>query len=148
MTSTNHDVFSCTLQLFIKQNSCIFHVNWLTRPLAEKSLGIPMHDRSRRSSLCRFLYWGRRCINSTTLTTLFVTIPSIKPLSWLTTLLNNFTPNMSLLMSDRNNPHKVRFHHTKVKWSQSYKYLNQDPILIYLSNILTTSLILNPLNLF
>lgn len=44
---------------------------------------ILMHDQSRRSSLGS-LNFGRRCFNSTTLTTLFMANPSIKSLSWLT----------------------------------------------------------------
>ncbi|KAK2441660.1 hypothetical protein QL285_012929 [Trifolium repens] len=57
-----------------------------------------MHDRSRRSSLYGSLNLGRRCVNPITLTTLFMTTSSIKPLSRLTPHPINFTPDNGLPM--------------------------------------------------
>jgi len=37
------------------------------RLYAEKRLVIPIHNQSRRSSLCESLNYGRRCTNSTSL---------------------------------------------------------------------------------
>jgi hypothetical protein len=55
--------------------------------------------------------------------------PSIKYLSRLTAPPSNFTRNVDLPISEGNNPREVYFHHMKTKRSQSYKYLNQDPIM-------------------
>ncbi|KAK2386804.1 hypothetical protein QL285_060650 [Trifolium repens] len=68
-----------------------------------------MHDRSKRSSLCGSLNRGRRCINSTALTALFMVTPSIKHLSRLTAPPSNFTPNAGLPISEGNNPSQSLF---------------------------------------
>lgn len=69
----------------------------------KKSLVIPMQDRSRRSSLLGSLKCGKKCISSTTLITLFMENPSIKPSYQLTSHPRSFIPNVDLSMSEWNN---------------------------------------------
>lgn len=51
-----------------------------------------MQGQSIISSLCGYLSYGRSCINSTTMTTLFMDNPLINPLSQLTIPPSNFIP--------------------------------------------------------
>lgn len=53
-----------------------------------------MQDQSIISSLCGYFSYGRSCINSTTMTTLFMDNPLINPLSQLTISPNNFMPTL------------------------------------------------------
>ena len=103
-------------------------IGWhVLRP--NKSLVIPMHDWSRKSSLWWSLKFGRRCVNLTALKVLFMTNPSIKHPSWRTVPPSNFTLTTASQCLNGTTLHDAYYHHTKAKRSQSYEYSSQGPIL-------------------